>query len=163
MEHLEQAWQWVQTQTADFGWIEWGIIGATGTLLLSLPFLTASNKRPKQRHSPAQPLHIAFHSFQIAPLGRDAILRIHNTRETVTLLSSQIKGSKNIVVKNALAGHELATGKVYGLMMEVVGKDRMLPDFEVVLTYMDTARNVYRQSFFPEWKSAKPPRRIKRG
>lgn len=163
MEHLEQAWQWVQTQTADFGWIEWGIIGAAGALLLSLPFLTASGKRSRRRYSTAQPLHIVFHSFQIAPLGRDAILRIHNTREAVTLLSAQIKGSKNIVVKNALAGHELATGKVYGLMMEVVGKDRMLPDFEVVLTYMDAARNVYRQSFFPEWKSAKPPRRIKRG
>ncbi len=163
MEQLEQFWVWIQEKTAYFGLLEWGVVVILGAGLSALPFVAGSGSRNKRRPLPAKPMHIAFHSFQMAPLGRDALLRIQNTREDVVLLSAVVKGSKDIAVKNALAGHEFSTGKVYGIMLEAIGKDRMLPDFEVVITYTDAGRNVYRQSFFPELHGAKPAKRIKRG
>jgi len=162
MEQIEQLWAFVLEKTGAFGVLEWAVAGALGFGLVLLPVIAGSGRRAK-RPLPAVPMHVVFHSFQVAPLGRDALLKVQNTRDDVVLLSAAIKRTKNVVVKNALAGHEFGAGKVYGLLLEVVGKDRMLPDFEVVITYMDARRNVFRQSFFPELQGAKPPKRIKRG
>jgi hypothetical protein len=108
------------------------------------------------------PMHLSLHSFQVAPLGRDAILRIHNHGEAVVLVSANIKKNRDIGVVNVLSGHDLLPGKTYGILLEVRGKDRMLPDFELELTYVDSHRNVFRQSFFPEMKGAKKARRIRK-
>lgn len=161
MSQLHEIWAWLADKTAAFGPLEWGVT-ATGSLgLLVLPFLLGMSSRKRKTLSRA-PTHIAFYSYQSAPLGRDALLKISNTRDHVVLLSVAIKGSDEIEVKNALAGHELLSGKVYGIMLEAKGKDRMLPDFELVLTYMDAGRNVWRQSFFPDLQGAGRAKRIKR-
>ncbi len=163
MEQIEQLREFLLERTAAFGLLEWGIAGALGLGLVLLPFLAGSGRKKKGRQLQAGSMHIAFHSFQLAPLGRDALLKIRNTRDDVVLLSIAVKGSSEVAVKNALAGHEFSAGKVYGILLEASGKDRMLPDFEVVITYMDRGRNVFRQSFFPDLQGAKPPKRIKRG
>ncbi len=163
MEPIEHFKTWFLEKTASFGLLEWGLAGIVGLCVLLLPVVAGSGGRKRRKALPVLPMHIAFHSFQLAPLGRDAMLKIQNTGEAVSLLSVSIKGSKEIAVKNAIAGHELDSGKVYGIMLEATGKDRMLPDFEIVLNYMDARRNVFRQSFFPELQGAKPARRIKRG
>jgi hypothetical protein len=161
MEQLNEIWAWLADKTATFGPVEWGIAATGGLGLLILPFLLISGGRRRKTLSRI-PTHIAFFSYQSAPLGRDALLKIKNTREDVVLLSVAVKGSEEIDVKNALAGHELLSGKVYGIMLEAVGKDRMLPDFELVLTYMDAGRNVWRQSFFPDLQGAGKAKKIKK-
>ena len=118
------------------------------------------NKRKPTIHQ--GPLHISMHSFQVAPLGRDAIMRIHNHGEPVTLVAANIKRTKELGVVNVLSGHEFLSGKTYGIMLQALGKDRMLPDFELELTYMDQHRQVFRQSFFPELKGAKKARRVRK-
>jgi hypothetical protein len=163
MEQIEEYWALIVEKTAAFGPLEWGATGAAGLLLFLLPVVLGGGTRRRNRPLPVVPMHLTFHTFQMAPLGRDAFLKIHNTRDRVTLLSAAIKRSKFIIIKNALAGHEFEAGKVYGILLEAIGKDRMLPDFEVVITYMDAQRNVFRQSFFPELQGAKPPKRIRRG
>jgi hypothetical protein len=161
MEQLSEIWALLVDKTAAFGPVEWGI-AVTGSLgLLILPFLLISGGRRRKTLS-RMPTHIAFYSYQSAPLGRDALLKIMNTRTNVVLLSVAIKGSDDIEVKNALAGHELSSGKVYGIMLEAVGKDRMLPDFELILTYVDAGSNVWRQSFFPDLQGAGKAKRIKK-
>lgn len=161
MAQLHEIWVWLAEKTAAFGPLEWGVTATGGLGLLVLPFLLGMSSRQRKMVSRV-PTHISFYSYQSAPLGRDAMLKINNTRETVVLLSATVKGSDEITVKNALAGHELLSGKVYGIMLEANGKDRMLPDFELVLTYMDAGRNVWRQSFFPDLQGAGRAKRMKR-
>ncbi|HRD82253.1 MAG TPA: hypothetical protein PK198_14965 [Saprospiraceae bacterium] len=161
MEQLNEIWAWLAGKTAAFGPLEWGLTATGGMGLLVLPFLIGMSRRQRKVVSRV-PTHLAFYSYQSAPLGRDALLKIKNTRDHVVLLSVAIKGSDEIEVKNASAGHELLSGKVYGIMLEAAGKDRMLPDFELVLTYMDAGRNVWKQSFFPDLQGAGRAKRIKK-
>lgn len=161
MEQLNEIWAWLTNKTAAFGPVEWGVAATGGLGLLILPFLLRVSGKQRKILSP-KPTPIAFYSYQSAPLGRDALLKIKNTHDDVVLLSVTVKGADKIEVKNALAGHELPSGKIYGIMLESVGKDRMLPDFELVLTYMDAGRNVWRQSFFPDLQGAGRVKRMKK-
>lgn len=161
MERLDEIIAWLADKTAGFGPVEWGVAATGGLGLLLLPFLLTISSRKKKRIAP-YPTHLAFHTYQAAPLGRDALLKVKNTREDVVLLSVAVKGTDEIEVKNALAGHELPSGKVYGILLEATGKDRMLPDFELILTYTDGARNVWRQSFFPDLQGAGVPKKIRK-
>lgn len=161
MEQIQEIWAWLADKTATFGPVEWGVAVTGGLGLLILPFLLMMGKRRRKTLS-SVPTHLAFYSYQSAPLGRDALLKIQNTLADVVLLSVAIRGSDEIEIKNALAGHELPAGKVYGIMLEAVGKDRLLPDFELVLTYMDAGRNVWKQSFFPDLQGASRTKRIKK-
>ncbi len=154
---------WLLNTTADFGLLEWGVTGAVLITLVMAPVLTRGGRRKRRRPLPAVPMRIAFHTFQVAPLGRDALLKIRNTGEAVVLLSASVKGTTGVLVKSALAGHELGNGKVYGIFFESEGKERLATDFECVITYMDPQKNVFRQSFFPELKGAKSPKRIRKG
>jgi hypothetical protein len=163
MEHFQALKAWLLNTTADFGFLEWGITGAVVITLVLAPYLTGGGRRKRRRPLPNVPMHLTFHAFQLAPLGRDALLKIRNTGEEVVLLSASIKGAQGVLVKSALAGHTLGNGKVYGIFFEAEGKERLACDFECVLTYSDYGRNVFRQSFFPELKGAKPPKRIRKG
>jgi hypothetical protein len=163
MERFQVLKTWLLHTTADFGLLEWGVTGAVLVTLMLAPFLTRGGRRTRRRPLPAVPMHLTFHAFQLAPLGRDGLLKIRNTGEEVVLLSAGIKGARGVLVKSALAGHTLGQGKVYGIFFEAEGKERLARDFECVLTYADTRKNVFSQSFFPELKGAKTPKRIRKG
>jgi hypothetical protein len=130
---------------------EWAMVAAGLIIFLSLRWLIKRAKRPRNPSAKRQAVSTApgvkLYTFQIAPLGRDAFLKIQNTGEEVTLTKLEIKDRQNIIVKNALAGHKLDTNKVYGILLEAEGNSKITDGFSVQLTYLTKLGKVLSTQF----------------
>lgn len=121
------------------------IIVASGLLLLFVLILIVFGIR-KSRKKPAIPF-LTIPSFQIAPLGKDAFLKLNNPGERLTLLALEIIGKTDIHVKNQVAGHVMATAANYSILMEASSNNRIGNDLKVAVTFVDGYNKTYRQVF----------------
>lgn len=139
---LDKAIEYARAMTIEqWAYVAGGFIG-----LLLLRWLIKRARRPKKTvvKQPVinanQGLHL--HTFQIAPLGRDAFLKVQNTSEPVTLTKLEIPDRQNIRVKNAVAGHKLDNNKIYSILLEAEGNTKLDDGFTVKLTYLTAAGKV---------------------
>lgn len=149
-----------QTLTQSLTPLHWGVISGVLLLLIALPFILSG--RRKRKREQVKPLP-ALELFQISPLGRDAFLKIKNNGEVATLTSLFVRGRRDIIVKNAFAGHELERGKVYSILLEATADEKISANFNVEITYFDQMRNVYRQTLDLQSNTAKSPKLVQRG
>lgn len=140
--------------------LHWAIAGVVLLLIFIIIAVKASQGR-KRREKVAPKLMLE--AFQISPLGRDAYLKIKNNGEPATLTSLFVRGRRDIVFKNAFAGHQLEKGKVYGILMEAASQEKIAANFSVELTYFDAKRNVYRQSFDLGNNATRQPKLVQAG
>lgn len=90
---------------------------------------------------------LSVQSFQIAPLGRDAFLKLYNPGNEVTLTAIQIIGRTDVKVKNEVAGHLLTNAGAYSILLEAAGNERLRKDFQVEFTFVDQHRQAFKQLF----------------
>ncbi|MBX2870683.1 MAG: hypothetical protein KTR30_01245 [Saprospiraceae bacterium] len=130
-EYLVQAQELAEQLTLQ----EWAYIG--GGFLFFLIIIMAirrSRKGRKVRVKKASNIHL--HSFQIAPLGRDAFVKIRNTGEAAVLSGLKIVGRDDMVIKNAFAGQKIDQNKEYGIFLEVNGREKIQPGFLLEVTVL---------------------------
>lgn len=153
-ETINDSWdsvlQWLEKMGIDPWWVAAGL----GILILILIIWLAARK-PKVTFPGLQ-----VSMFQIAPLGRDAFLKIQNPAETVVLSQYKIIGRNDVSIKNHLSGHRMDQLKEYSILLEANGTERLGPDFTLELTYIDNAGKVYRQRLLPGQMRADPPKRV---
>ena len=121
------------------------LLGIAAFSVLVVIFLIFSLFRKGKKKS-SMP-RLVIQSFQIAPLGRDAFLKINNPSVPVTLLNVEIMDRIDLEVKNQVGGHILATGTNYSILLEVKGNHRIDPDFKIAITFVNGQRQTYRQIF----------------
>jgi hypothetical protein len=90
---------------------------------------------------------LAIQSFQLAPLGRDAYLKVINPGVPVTLSAVTILGRADVSIKNEVAGQILTSDGAYSILLEANGSERLVPDFSVQFTFVDTQRQAFQQVF----------------
>ena len=139
---------------------EWGIdplvaAGIAGVLLVLLIILIFRRK-PKSKFS-----GLAISLFQIAPLGRDAFLKIQNPDRTVILSQYKILGRNDISIKNHLSGHRLESQKEYSILLEANSTTRLEGNFSLELVYMDEGGNVFQQRLFPGGQRIEKPKNMR--
>ena len=127
--------------------VAWWYWPAGGGVLLVLILVWSLRNRGKKKQARAVAPRLVLHAFQLSPLGRDAFFKIRNAGEEATVSDLRIKGRQDIVIKNSFAGHRIEREKVYGLLLEATGRDKIGKDFIVELVYLDQLGNVYKQSF----------------
>lgn len=137
----------------------WGI-GGISLVLVVILFRFIRRKTRKQGMGPAQGLQINL--FQIAPLGRDAFLKLANPGQKVTLSQLKVVGRTDVAVKNAAAGHVLETGSLYSLLLEATGAQRLEANFSLELTFLDANGTAWRQTLSPGQLQQKGPVVVKR-
>lgn len=138
--YWEQVRAWASTVAPEY-WAGGGMV-----LVLLILWRVASTRSKKRKLALAAP-KLMMEGFQIAPLGRDAFLKMRNAGEPITFTGIQIKGRLDVAVKNVLAGHELDKDKSYSLLLEATGQERLTPNFSIELTFLDRIGNVYVQRF----------------
>lgn len=111
-------------------------------LIIIIIVISRSTRRSRLRQR-----GLVVQSFQIAPLGRDAFLKISNPGLPVTLLNLQLIGRQDIKVKNDVAGQQLTQGGSYSILLEAMGDRRLNGQFQVELTFSDQQRTPYQQLF----------------
>ncbi|MCB0629717.1 MAG: hypothetical protein R2824_29545 [Saprospiraceae bacterium] len=146
----DSAMDWLQQMGID----PWWVAGGAGIILLLLIIWLASRK-PKATFP-----GLTVSMFQIAPLGRDAFLKIQNPAQTVVLSQYRILGRNDIDIKNHLSGHRMDQLKEYSILLEANGTERLNSDFSLELTYIDNEGKVYRQKLLPGQMKAEPPKRV---
>lgn len=134
---LNKAIEFAKTMTIE----EWGYVAGGLIILLLLRWIIRRARRPEKiavfQGAASKVPGLQLHTFQIAPLGRDAFLKIQNTGEEVTLTKLEINDRANIHVKNALAGHKIDKGKIYGVLLEAIGNTKLTDGFKVKLTFLN--------------------------
>ena len=144
-EYLSQAQELAEQLTLQ----EWAYIG--GGFLFLLIILLAIRRSGKSRGVKVKKAsHIHLHSFQIAPLGRDAFVKIKNTGEPAVLSGLKILGREDMVIKNAFAGQKIDQDKEYGIFLEVEGKNKIQPGFMLEVTVLGANGQVQKST----WKVA---------
>jgi len=138
----------------------WLVIGVVMLLLIVIP--ASLSGRRKKRREKVKP-NLVLESFQVSPLGRDAFLKIKNEGEVATLTSLFVRGRRDIIAKNAFAGHKGERGKIYSILLEATAEEKITNNFTVELTYFDQMRNVYRQAFDLKNNATKNPKLMQRG
>ncbi len=118
-------------------------IAAFLVLIVILFIFSLLRKGKKKSSMPT----LIIESFQIAPLGRDAFLKINNPSVPVTLINVEIIDQTGLEVKNQVGGHILATGTNYSILLEVKGNHRINPDFKIAMIFVNDQRQTYRQVF----------------
>jgi hypothetical protein len=119
-----------------------GIVGGLALVLLILLVLRIG-RRAALRRAP----RLELSAFQLSPLGRDALLKVRNLGEAVTLTQLSIYGRQDVAIKNTIAGHVLPPGSSYRILLESSGEARLRADFEVEFVYATAGRKAYRQRF----------------
>lgn len=144
---LQKAIEFAQSLTIE----QWAMIGGGVIVLILLRWIIKragrTKKTPARQQTAANTPGLNLFTFQIAPLGRDAFLKIQNTGEEVTLTKLDITDRQNILVKNALAGHKLAKGKIYGVLLEAEGNSKITDGFSVQVTYLTASGKVQMAKF----------------
>jgi len=137
---------------------EWGIepwMAATGLgVLLLLIIILIARRKPKATFP-----GLLVNLFQIAPLGRDAFLKIQNPAGPVVLSHYKVIGRNDVVVKNHLSGHLLDSQKEYSILLEANGNQRLEGDFTLELTYIAEGGVIYQQRLLPGQQKAESPKR----
>ena len=141
--------------------LQWGIIGGCIALILILVASLSAGKRRKKRKARLVAPALKLDTFQISPLGRDAYFKVLNNGQPARLSQLSIKGRKDIVVKNAVAGHELQAGESYRILLEAAGNQKINSDFIIELSYVDLVGNVYQQAFALNQQAAKQPKLVR--
>ncbi|HMQ48480.1 MAG TPA: hypothetical protein PKA00_13730 [Saprospiraceae bacterium] len=149
--------------TADWGLTEWiTCIGGGMIVLILISWLvsmTRVNGR-KRRVKQAAP-QITVNQFKISPLGRDAYFKLQNSGPDAQLTRLEFKGRNNILVKNDVAGHLLANGESYRILLELTGGQKIYDSLFLTLTYLDKTGNVFEQVFDLNTQTSKQPKVIK--
>ena len=140
-------------------WWAWAAIG--GVLLLLIIIVRVRKASRKKRLKEIAP-SLSLHAFQIAPLARDAFFKVRNTGEIATLTALNIKGRKDILIKNAVAGHQIEKDKVYSILLEAGATEKIRKNFQIELVYIDSGGNAYKQLFQLDQSLAKTPKLVKR-
>lgn len=130
-EYLAQAEELAKQLTLQ----EWAYVGG-GFLFLLIILMAIRRSRKRRRVRVKKASNIKLHSFQIAPLGRDAFVKIKNTGEPTVLSGLKILGREDMVIKNAFAGQKIDQNKEYGIFLEVSGKDKIQPGFMLEVTVL---------------------------
>lgn len=117
--------------------------GGVALLLFVVWPLVAAIRRSRVRRAPT----LAITSFQIAPLGRDAFLKLHNPSEAITLTAVQLHGRTDVQVKNAVAGQQLSHQGDYRLLLEATEDQRLTADFDIEFTFANADRRSFKQRF----------------
>ena len=116
--------------------------GALLFLIILIVMISRSVRRSRLRQR-----GLVIQSFQIAPLGRDAFLKIANPGAPVTLLLVNLIGRRDVKVKNEVTGQQLTSAGTYSILLEAVGDRRLDPNFQVELTFADEQKLHYQQLF----------------
>ncbi len=153
--YWERARAWALTVAPEY----WAIAG--GVVLVLIVWRIAAKQSRKRKMAQTAP-KLLIEGFQVAPLGRDAFLKMRNSGEPATLTALQIKGRYDVTVKNVLAGHELERDKSYSLLLEATGQQKLTPNFSIELTYLDRTGNVYVQRFRTDTLSAGKAKIVRR-
>lgn len=153
-ETIKAGWDSFLEQLQAMGIEPWWVAAGLGALLLLIIILIAARK-PKAKFP-----GLTVSMFQIAPLGRDAFLKIQNPADAVVLSQYKIIGRNDILIKNHLSGHRMDQMKEYSILLEANGTERLSSDFTLELTYMDNEGKVYRQKMMPGQMRAEPPKRV---
>jgi hypothetical protein len=130
--------EWLQTYSPQMV-----AVAAIGAILL-LVFIWLISKLFRGRINTKG---ISVHSFQLAPLGRDAFLKLTNPGNPVTLLHAKVIGRNDVVVKNEVAGQQIPSSGSYSILLEAGGEQRLDKDFSVQFTFVDEERRAYNQVF----------------
>ncbi|HMQ60724.1 MAG TPA: hypothetical protein PKE06_08650 [Flavilitoribacter sp.] len=139
----------------------WGI-GGISLLLIIILFRFTRRKKKDKPIAAAPSGGLQINVFQIAPLGRDAFLKLFNPGPPVTLSKLDIVGRQDIAVKNALAGHLIETGALYSLLMEATGAARLDTNFTMAITYIDASGTAWKQTLDPATQLQKAPKIVKK-
>lgn len=156
----EEIFELTKNYILESGPIEWAVAsGLLIVLLFSMSIANGKRKRKKRARKIAPTL--SLQSFQISPLGRDAYLKVLNNGQTAQITDLKIKGRRDIVVKNAVAGHQLPQGESYRILLESNGHNKLDYNFSMELSYIDQLGNVYQQMFLMKQQFAKPAKLIR--
>ncbi|GJM33006.1 MAG: hypothetical protein DHS20C18_20070 [Saprospiraceae bacterium] len=147
LQQISEEWipkikSWVLSLTIE----QWSIIGGSLVALILLRILIKSFRKKKPQKS--IPL-LELDALQIAPLGRDAFLKIRNRGESAVLSDLAIQGRNDISVKNSFAGHQIDKDKVYSILLEANGGEKFSANFSIELTYLDLEGTVRKQLLRP--------------
>ena len=160
MESLDVE-SWVARALTLLRSLEWWYYVIAGTVLLTLILVLAFRNRGKKRKARKVAPRLVLHAFQVSPLGRDAFFKLRNQGAAATISDLRISGRRDIVIKNAFAGHRLGREEIYGLLLEASGKKKITNDFSVELTYLDELGNAYRQLFQLNSQRIRQPKLIR--
>ncbi len=123
------------------------LVFGVGFGLLVLLIIIIALIRRSMRRARLRNRGLVIQSFQIAPLGRDAFLKVANPGTPITLLSLRLIGRNDLKVKNELTGQQLALSGTYSILLEAVGDRRLDANFQIELTFADEQKNHYQQLF----------------
>ncbi len=130
---------------------QWAMAGGGLLVLILLRWVIKRANRPKKSTTKQKAAPISaglnLYTFQIAPLGRDAFLKVQNRGEEVTLTKLEILDRQNIIVKNALSGHKLSKDKIYSILLEAEGNSKITDGFSVQVSYLSNSGKVAMNKF----------------
>lgn len=154
-ETLNKGIDTVKDLLDEWGVDPWIVAAGLGLILLLIIILIVANRKPKATFP-----GLVINLFQIAPLGRDAFLKIQNPAGPITLSQYRVIGRNDVLIKNHLSGHRLETQKEYSILLEANGTKRLEPDFSLELTYITEEGKVYQQKLLPGQQRVEPPKRM---
>lgn len=118
-------------------------------LILLLRKVARKNKKGKnltRRQKKQNKGALSIASYQVAPLGRDAFLKIKNNGPTITLTQLSLL-NPNISIKNALAGQKIDEGKIYSILLESKNAKKIPEALEIEVTFLNSNHIAEKQSF----------------
>ncbi len=160
---MEKIIAMLQEALAPLGEYRYYVVGGVALLLLVLIMIVVVKRSLRKRWIKKHAPDLWIQSFQIAPLGRDAFLKIKNTGELAQLKDLRFLKRYDLKAKENYKDYPLEKNKVYGVFLEAAGKDRIEDDFDVELYFEDKVGNSYKQVFNIEEKQARKARLLKRG
>ncbi len=123
-----------------------------GLVLLAIPLIfiivslvSKAIKRGKARDCAPQ---LDFLSFQVAPMGKDAWLKLKNNGHEATIEKVYIPGRRDIKISNAHINFKLERNAVYGIFCESTTAARLDSGFEIIVGFKDKLGNSYDHTFY---------------
>ena len=135
-------------------------IGVVVFLLLTLLVVLVNRRARKERAYRYAP-RLVLDSVQVSPLGRDVYVKITNAGPPAVFTKLDIKGRRDLIVKNQIAGHRIERNTPYRILLEATGTEKVTPNFTMVLTFLDAQGNVFTQEFDLARTLAQKPRLLK--
>jgi len=136
---IDQLPEWLQTYDPNI------LIGAAAFLIVMVTLLSIMLMIKVRKKTKIPTLHLI--AFQIAPMGRDAFLKLNNPGDRLTLLTLKILGRPDIIINNQVTGHILIKDANYNVLMESSGLLPIEEGLQVVITFSDVNQQTYLQHF----------------
>jgi len=130
--------EWLQSYSPQL------IVSVAGGFIALLIFIWLIRKLIRGRNNTSG---IVVQSFQLAPLGRDAFLKVTNPGDPIVLLYAKAIGRDDVVIKNEITGQQIPTGGSYSILLEAGGEKRLDKKFSFQFTFVDEQRHSYHQVF----------------